>query len=329
MNTALDRAGSVSTLNDAVAWTSSLGHRVLRILLIGANGFGAVALAGMLITEEINDDLDFVPPVRTEGGLASIDMAAALIEREVRDTAWVPNEPVFAPGAWLRNMKAYQEGMIYGLSRYALELGDNLGRTRGTTSVDPDLDRAAGLLRFPADVWVFDFEKTWTPTITSEEQYRSAARALISYNQRLAQGTATFDPRVDNLVASLVRIEADLSSMANSLVEHVEQIAAGHPVTVDANTLFYTTKGRLYAYAMVLDALGEDMRQVIAMQGAERAWAGMITSLRNAAEMHPFYVTDTPPGALFVPSHVAEQGFFALRAQSQLADVLTVLRQGG
>jgi hypothetical protein len=328
MSYALDRAGSVTALNDAWAWTSGLGRKLLRLLLVAANLAGVAALTGMLVTEEINDDLDFQPPAGAEGGLASVDMTVALIEREVRETAWVPNEPVFMPGAWLRNMKAYQDGMIYGLSRFALELGDSLGRTRGSTSVDPDLDRAAGLLRFPSNVWVFDFEKTWTPTITSEEQYLSAARALASYNRRVAEGAAVFDPRVDNLVSTLVRIEADITSMSNAIVEHVEKIAAGEAPSESANELFYNTKGRLYAYAMILDALGQDMAQVIEVQGATIAWENMIASLNNAAAMHPFFVTDTPPGAMFLPSHVAEMGFFTLRVASQLYDVMTVLRQG-
>ena len=145
--------------------------------LLAANVAGAYLLGGMVLTERIDDDMDFQPPVRTEGGLASVDMTAALIEREVAQHAWVANEPGFLPGAWLPNMRNYQQGVIYGLSRFAFELADTVGRSRGATAVDPDLDRAAGLLRFPGDVWVFDFEKTRTPGGTSEGQYQSAARA--------------------------------------------------------------------------------------------------------------------------------------------------------
>ncbi|MEL6217171.1 MAG: DUF2333 family protein [Pseudomonadota bacterium] len=328
MSLALDRTGSASMFDGLIEGTTRICRRTTRATLIAANIVGLIALAGMTATETIDDDLTFQPPAATEGGLASIDMAAALIEREAANHAWVSNEPVFMPGAWLNNMQAYQEGMIYGLSRFTYEFADTLGRTRGSTSVDPDLDRAAGLLRFPGNVWIFDFEKTWTPTITSEEQYLSAARALAAYNQRISSGNAVFDPRVDSLLAALTRIEADISSKANVLVSHVERGAAGLPVETNDNEIFYGTKGRLYAYAMVLEALGQDFEPIIEREGIRLVWDRMINSLKNAAAMHPFFITDSPPGSMFLPSHVAEIGFFTLRAKTQLRDVMAVMSQG-
>ena len=299
-----------------------------RLSLVSANVVGAVALAGMLLTEKIDDDLDYVVSNPVEGGLASVDMVRALIEREVTENAWVPNEPGFMPGAWLRNMQAYQEGMIYGLSRFAFELADSLGRVRGSTAVDPDLDRAAGLLRFPGNVWLFDFEKTWTPVVTSEEQYQSAARALEAYNLRVASGEAVFDARPDNLYAALERIESDISSKANVLVDHVERIATGVRVDQSSNFVFFNTKGRVYAYAMVIEELGKDFEDVIQREGLGLLWSRMTQSLRNAASLHPVFVTDSKPGSMFLPSHVAELGFFALRAKTQLRYVMSALRGG-
>lgn len=302
-------------------------RRALRLVLVAANLAGLVALVGMLSTYRINDDIAFAPPRVTEGGLRSVDMAAALVLREVDDTAWVPNDPVIFPGAWLRNMKAFQQGLVYSQARFAQELADSLARSRGATAVDPDLDRAAGLLRFPTDVWRFDFEKSWAPTVTSEAQYRAAARALYSYNERLARGEAVFDPRPDNLAATLERIEADISSQANNLIAHVERQAAGLSTAQPANEIFYATKGRLYGYLMVLSGLGEDFRQVIDRAGARLVWDRMIASLEKAAVIHPIYLTDSPPGHMIWPSHTSELGFFTLRVQTQMRDVLAVLRE--
>ncbi|MEM6679940.1 MAG: DUF2333 family protein [Pseudomonadota bacterium] len=295
--------------------------------LFSVNLVGAYVLGGMLMTESIDDDLAFTPPQAIEGGLASVDMTVALIEREVNDHAWVANEPGFMPGAWLPNMRYYQQGLVYGLSRFAFELADTLGRSRGATAVDPDLDRAAGLLRFPGDVWVFDFEKTWTPVVTSEEQYLSAARALATYNTRIASGQAVFDPRQDNLYAALARFEADVSSKINVLADHVEQTALGERVSSSSNEVFYNTKGRLYAYAMLLKAMEQDFGQIIEREGLGLVWSRMIQSFENAAAMHPLIVTNSPPGSVFVPNHVTELGFFALRAKTQLRDVMSVLAQ--
>ncbi|MEM7496460.1 MAG: DUF2333 family protein [Pseudomonadota bacterium] len=295
--------------------------------LVAANFLGAYVLGGMLLTERIDDNLAFVPEQPTEGGLASVDMTVSLIEREVNDHAWVANDPFFLPGHWLPNMRYYQQGVVYGLSRFAFELADSLGRSRGATAVDPDLDRAAGLLRFPGDVWIFDFEKTWTPVVTSEEQYLSAVRALDAYNRRIASGEAVFDPRQDNLAAVLNRIEADVSSKINVLSEHVERVAAGETVSTTSNEVFYVTKGRLYAYAMLLKSLEQDFGPIIQGEGLGIVWRQMIKSFENAAAMRPLVVTNSPPGSIFIPNHVTELGFFALRAKTQLRDVMTVLAQ--
>lgn len=294
--------------------------------LVAANLLGAATLAGMVATETIDDDIAFAPEAVPEGGLASVAVAAALIEREAGTHPWVANEPVFMPGHWLANMQAYQQGLMYGLSRFAFELADTLGRSRGSTAVDPDLDRAAGLLRFPGDVWVFDLENSWAPTVTSEEQYRAAARALARYNERLAAGEATFDPRDDNLHAALARMEADISSKLNVLAEHVERTAADEAVATDTNEVFYALKGRIYAYAMILDALGRDFAAVIEAEGASLVWSRMIESLKNAAVMDPLIVANGRPASLIVPSHLAELGFFALRAKLQLRDTMAVLQ---
>ncbi|MEM9783890.1 MAG: DUF2333 family protein [Pseudomonadota bacterium] len=319
-----------STPAPAKGARSFSGTGIIRGTVLGTltalNLVGAYVLGGMLLTESIDDDLDF-RPVATQNGLASVDMTVALIQREVDQNAWVANEPFFMPGHWLPNMKYYQQGVVYGLSRFAFELADSLGRSRGATAVDPDLDRAAGLLRFPGDVWFFDFEKTWTPVVTSEEQYMSAVRALESYNRRVSSGEAVFDPRQDNLGAVLARIEADVSSKINVLSDHVERVAAGEQVSTNSNEVFYVTKGRLYAYTMLLKALQQDFAQIIETEGLTLVWSRMLSSFDNAASMRPLIVTNSPPGSVMVPNHVTELGFFALRAKTQLRDVMTVLSQ--
>ena len=90
-------------------------------------------------------------------------------------------------------MPNYQQGIIYALSRFTAEMGDQIGRSRGSSQMDPDLDRATGLLRYPGTIWLFDLSTSWAPTASSESQYRAAARALRSYNERVAAGTAPFD----------------------------------------------------------------------------------------------------------------------------------------
>jgi len=94
-------------------------------------------------------------------------------------------------------------------------------------------------------------------TASSEQQYRKAMRALLSYNQRLIAGTANFERRSDNLLATLDRITADLGSASAALDQRIEE-HSGDFIDFKADDLFYNTKGRLYGYAIILRELGKD-----------------------------------------------------------------------
>src|SRR3546814_5528879 len=99
---------------------------------------------------------------------------------------------------------------------------DQIGRTRGSSEADRDLDKAAGLLKFPGDVWIYDLSTSFLPTASSESQYRSARRALLAYNDRLAAGQAIFERRADNLLGTIERIAADLGSARSE--EHTSEL---------------------------------------------------------------------------------------------------------
>ncbi len=174
----LDREGRGRTRR----WLPRIAISVVVLLLI-------YYLGGAWWVHKIDDDPAFTPPEPIAGGSHAVDMAAALINREVNVNGWPANDPFFMPGAILDNMPNYQTGMIYALSRFAIELSDQLGRSRGSSSIDPDLDRAAGLLKYPGNIWIFDFSRSLAPTASSESQYREARRALLEFNKRLAAAT--------------------------------------------------------------------------------------------------------------------------------------------
>ncbi|WP_413204599.1 DUF2333 family protein [Rhodospirillum sp. A1_3_36] len=278
---------------------------------------------GMVISNKVDDDIAYEPP-RTEGGSASVDMAAGLIQREVEVNGWVANNPFFFPSGALDNMPEFQMGILYALSRYALEMSDQIGRTRGSSQVDKDLDLAAGRLKLPGTVWYIDFSTSFWPQSTSEDQYMAARRALLAYNTRLAKGDAVFEARADNLQASLDRFAKDLGS-ASALLDR--QIRDGGFFTFKDDNVFYATKGRLYGYAMILKAMGEDFANVIAERQLDSAWAQMVQSLEQAAEMDPLVVFNGTPGGLFPPSHLADQGFYLLRSRTQMNEVIAILQK--
>jgi hypothetical protein len=280
---------------------------------------------GMALMHTIDDNPGFAPPAPAPGGSKAVAMMAGLIDREVDVHPWTANDPFFMPSALLDNMPNYQQGMMYAMSRFAIELGDQIGRLRGTSQVDPDLDNAAGLLKYPGTRWIWNPDVSWfVPTATSEQQYRSARDSLLRYNNRLAEGDAVFDRRADNLLATLERIAADLgsSSQAN------ERKIATRPwlgIDTEADDVFYSTKGRLYAYYMILKALGEDFSEIIGERDLKPIWDRMLESLRDAALVQPAVVINGAPDAQFMPSHLAAQGFYLLRARIQLREISNIL----
>lgn len=278
---------------------------------------------GMVLTHEIDDDLDFAVAGSEEGSSRAVAITAALIDREVNQHGWRANDPFFMPSSLLDNTPNYQQGILSALARFAFELTDQIGRTRGSSQADPDLQEASGLLQYSGTKWVFDLTTSLAPTATSEAQYRKAIRALLSYNARLAGGGAVFERRADNLLAALDRMAADLGSSSAALEYRLDEGRA--LFDRQADDVFYGVKGRLYAYYLLLRELGQDFDSVIAERKLGPAWAQMLDSIAQAAALKPWVVINGSPDSQFFPSHLAAQGFFLLRARTQLREITDIL----
>jgi len=279
---------------------------------------------GMAVFHSIDDDPAFGPGEVAAGQSRAVAEAAALIKREVADGHWIPNDPFFFPTAALDNMPNFQTGLFAALSRFAVELSDQLGRTRGSSQVDPDLEKAVGLLKYPGNVWIFNFSTSLMPTASSESQYLAAMRALLRYNERLGAGKAVFERRADNLIATLDRIGNDMGSASALLDRRVEE-GGGLIFDRTSDDVFYQTKGRLYGYYLILRELGNDFSAIIKDKELGTAWEQMLGSFRVAATLDPLIVSNCAPDAQLCPSHLAAQGFYLLRARTQLQEVANIL----
>jgi hypothetical protein len=271
---------------------------------------------GMVLVHEIDDDLAFglEGEAPAQGASRSVALAAALIGREVNSHRWVANDPFFMPGAALDNMPNFQQGVVAALARFAFELTDQIGRTRGSSQTDPDLQEAAGLLQYSGTKWVFDFSTSLAPTATSEAQYRKARRALISYNGRLAEGKAVFERRADNLMATLDRFALDLGSSSAVIDRHIAE-HAGDFIDLRADDIFYSVKGQLCAYYFLLRELGQDFANIIEERELTAAWKQMLGSMGHVAELDPWVVVNGKPDAQVMPS----------RARTQLREITNIL----
>lgn len=287
---------------------------------------GLVALwfgVGGMVAHRVDDDTAFRPEAPPAGASHAVAMASALIEREAVLYEWSANDPWFMPDSLLDNGPNFQRGLVAAVGRFTFEMVDQLGRVRGSSLADPDLERAAGFLQFPPDVWHFEPEKSWLPAVPSEDQYRAGGRALASYNARLAQGQAVFDRRADSLAATVARVAADLGSQSAMIDAHLTR-ESGRVLNTHADDIFWQTKGRLYAYYLLLRELGRDFEPVIQERNLGTVWSQSLDSLREAASLHPVVVLDGAPAGTVFANHLAVQGFKLLRTLVKLNEVVKV-----
>jgi len=257
------------------------------------------------------------------GASRAVVATAALIQLEVVDGHWAANDPFFLPGAVLDNMPHFQQGMIAALARFTFELTDQIGRVRGSRLTDPDLQEAAGLLQYSGTKWVFDFTTSVALAAAAEAQYSKGRRSLLAYNDRLAAADAVFEARSDNLLATLDRIALDFGSSSSLLDSEVAR-AGGWPDT-SADDAFYSVKGQMYAYYILLRELQVDFAAVIDERDLAPADQKMLDSLRTGSTIDPWIIVNGKPDALFISSHLASQGFFLLRARTQLREITNIL----
>jgi hypothetical protein len=279
---------------------------------------------GMALTHKINDNPDFAAPPVNAGSSQAVATAAALMDREVNQTDWPANDPFFMPGWALDNMPNFQIGIRDAVKRFALELQDEIGRNRGTSAMDPDLQGAASALNYRPDVWVWDPGNSLMPTSTTEEQYRQGIKRLQAYNARLAQGQAAFEKRADNLLSTLDRMGKDLGAASDRTGRQIDQ-ESGSWIDFHADDVFYQNKGLLYADALILRDLGKDFADILKEKGAQNIWDRMVTSMMEGAELSPWIVINGRPDALMQPNHLAAQGFYLIRARAQLEELGDVL----
>ena len=278
---------------------------------------------GMIIVHKINDDPNFGPGEVPQGQSRAVALAAALIQREVVDSAWPANDPFFLPGYALDNMPNYQRGIQNALARFATEMADQIGRSRGSSSADEDLTKARGLLNQAPDTW---YVSGGSISANSETQYKEAMVRLVSYNTRLAAGRAAFEPRADNLMSTLDRIGKDLGAASNAIDQEID-LYSGDWFDLNADNVFYYNKGLLYANAVLLRDLGTDFKGVLDERGAAKIWERMVASMMEGATLQPLVVINGSPNAMVEPNHLTAQGFYLLRARTQLEELTDVLQK--
>ena len=261
-----------------------------------------------------------------------VEATADLVAFNVNENAWISSMLLYKLGLfglpwektpYFDNKAAFQRGVHQAVRRTAIELVDTLGRVRGTSQIDADLQKARGNLQFDETTWYFAFSpfgpKTPTPSF-----YRSAIKDLNKFNDRLEKCEAVFDARADNLLQFVDRIAKDIGATSAILRERSEQYKSGWFDT-RADDRFWFAYGQLYAYYGILTAARADFADVIEERRLTALWDELEEQLRASLRIQPAIISNGAEDGWLMPSHLATLGFYVLRVRSNLVEVRLVL----
>jgi hypothetical protein len=263
---------------------------------------------------------------------AIVDVTADLVDFNVNQNAWISSMLLYKLGLfginWDRtpffdNKAAFQRGVHQAIRRTSIELVDTLGRVRGTSQIDSNLQSARGNLQFDESTWYFGLSpfgpKTPTPSF-----YRAAIEDLRAFNERLEKCAAVFDARGDNLLQFIDRIANDIGGTSAILRDRSEKYNLGWFDT-RADDRFWFAYGQLYGYYGILAAAHADFKDVIAQRGLTQLWSELEDQLRAALNIQPMIISNGAESGVLMPSHLATMGFYILRVRSNLIEIRLVL----
>lgn len=263
---------------------------------------------------------------------AMVNITAALIDDNVNQSTWVPSNPLHKAGffflfdwkdtPFFDNRAAFQLGTNQAIRRTAVELVDRLGRVRGTSSINQNLQDAREAANYRENAWIITFSPPFLQPST-QARLRDARKSLLAFNEELSRCTADFDARADNLLQYLDRLTADIGSTSEILQRRMEE---ANFIGFDrrADDRFWFTYGQLYAYYGILVAARSDFREVSQQRNLDALWDRVEEQLRDALTMQPLIVANGSASSL-IKSHLESIGFDLLRVRSNLVEMRDVL----
>jgi len=257
-------------------------------------------------------------------------VSAYLIDFNVNQNSWISSMLLSKLGFFgidwrdtpvFDNKAAFQLGINQVLRRTTTELVDVLGRTRGTSQIDQNLQDARTALAWSETAWYIGARG---PTRPTQGIYREAIAKLNAFNADLEKCQATFDARADNLLTFLDRIAGDIGSTTDILRVQIE---SGKSMYLDfrADDRFWFAYGQLYAYYGILEATQADFATIIRDRNLTTVWDKMQSQMRSALDVQPWIISNGNESSIIVPSHLSTMGFNLLRARSQIIEIRSIL----
>lgn len=270
---------------------------------------------------------------KTCGRSSIVDISRELIDFNVNQNSWVSGSLMYKLGLfgiawdstpWMDNKATFQRGVHRAVKATAIELQESLGRQRGTSERDVNLNKALGLLQISEFNWYFGLNPPGVKQ-TSWASYRSAIKEYDAYNSRLEACNAAFDARADNLSNLMDRIAKDIGSTTAVIKSRAESHNAGW-FDFRADNVFMEAHGQLYAYLGILRATKADFQDIIEKRALSSLWDNMIGQLESAVAISPLIISNGSEDGFMMPTHLTTMGFYILRVRTNLTEMRDVLK---
>lgn len=263
---------------------------------------------------------------------AIAETSAALIDFNVNQNAWISSMILYKLGffgidwdhtPFFDNKANFQRGVNEAIRRATFELVDTLGRMRGTSGINNNLQSARSKMQYGEENWYWGTDP-FGPLTPTPKQYRSAIKDLNTYNQQLAACSTTFDARSDNLREFLDKIANSLGSTSDILRERSENYSSGWFDT-RADDRFWFAYGQLYSYYALIDATRADFAPVIRDRNLTSLWDRLEAQFKAALRVQPAIISNGAEDGWIMPTHLATMGFYVLRVRSNILEIRDVL----
>ncbi len=280
--------------------------------------------------------------VRADGGTETaktcvrsgiVDVASELLDFNVNRNVWMSATLPYKLGLfgiswdatpWMDNKATFQRGVHRAIRSTAIELQEALGRTRGTSQRDSNLNTALGLLQISEYNWYVGLNPPGVKQ-TSWASYRNAIKEFNTYNTNLEACRASFDARADNLSGLMDRIAKDIGSTTAVIKRRAESHNGGWFDT-RADNIFMEAHGQLYGYLGILRAARYDFQDIIEKRALASLWDNMISQLESAVAINPLIISNGREDGFIMPTHLTTMGFYILRVRTNLTEMRDVLK---
>ena len=261
-----------------------------------------------------------------------VQVTADLLDFNVNQNSWISSTIIYKLGLfgidwdhtpWFDNKASFQRGTHQAIRRTAVELVDTLGRVRGTSQIDQNLQDARGAVEFDEETWYFGL-RPFGPKTPTPSFYRTGITSLRNFNDRLLKCETVFNARADNLARFVDRIASDLGSTAD-IISNQAQTSNNGWFDPRADDRFWFAYGQLYAYYGLMEATRSDFEAVIQTRGLGPLWDRLEAQFKNALRIQPLLISNGREDGWIMPSHLTTMGFYMLSVRTNLVEIRSVL----